>query len=302
MLRTRRNTCASTITSPRRAPTLNQSSSSVMPESERRGGERWPVLARLADVSDQLTTAPMRSRRAAASAGLINYRFDPPQGARVGDDPTGAAERTQPHVFQRLPRRVSPILPHSNPFAIPATGLWDRVAPTVRFLVWFALFTVVGTMLLTISRRDTPASKSVRPQISSGTGPRARLSAEPAAEALKSLEPAVSASERTKAVPTAVGPLGVIPRSENPNPQSTPATTVEPLPAGTSDHPLPQVQTFDPQSIGVEGASAQPKMVGDDPARVGESNGQSTVARLSGYVLPAPARQASHDDNQPIIH
>src|SRR6185503_2186059 len=118
--------------------------------------------------------------------GATSYRFDPPQTgdaqaqsaiyrdirrdtASTDTQSGGKTLRThQPHVFDRgrvadrktSPRRESPILPSSNPFAIPRAGLLDSVAPAVRFLTMVVLFTAAATWFQMLTRHAPPAASS----------------------------------------------------------------------------------------------------------------------------------------------
>jgi hypothetical protein len=70
----------------------------------------------------------------------------------------------QPPAFKRparnehrlRPARSSRALPDSNPFAIPATSMIERLAPVARFLTLFLLFTAIGTFVLS-TMKDRPS-------------------------------------------------------------------------------------------------------------------------------------------------
>jgi hypothetical protein len=75
----------------------------------------------------------------------------------------------QPHVFDRgrkqsrqaaTSRRESPVLPRSNPFAIPQRSILDSLAPFLRFATLVALFTAVGIWLQAVAFRSTPTPKT----------------------------------------------------------------------------------------------------------------------------------------------
>ena len=290
-------------------------SSSTTSDSAPRGDspDRWPVLARLPDVSEQALRGLPRSTRAAA-AGFVSYRFDPPENAErgVGDADSAARARTgrlgetvdsrpgQPHIVQRANQDVrrgkSPILPHSNPFAIPRTSLHDTLAPVVRFLLLFVLFTAIGTTILTMTRRAEPVNADAEP---------AATVAQPSLE-LQNLEPPNQIIETPTAPPTAAGPLntktprtGLRPKTGNRSAIENPQSAVVPAPPApriADANRLPQVQTTDRQSSGV----------GDDPARsydpAREDNSAVPTARLSGSILAIPTQQAHHDDNESSLH
>jgi hypothetical protein len=234
------------------------------------------VLARLPDVSQHAPTTE-RSTRAAA-AGFVDYRIDPPAGCK--DEPASARRTSEPHAFQRSQRsthrmrtaRQSPILPQSDPFSNPIS-LQERLAPVVRFLMLFLLFTAVGTTTLTISGRSRQqADKMSRPEIHP---------APPAAAAShQRLEPADKSNEPPIDPLSATGPAGGDVKQAAPlvrllpKPHFTPAR-VEPQLAAANGNPLPQVQTTEPPQA---------------------------VANLPGHIHEAPSRQAHHDDDQSIFH
>jgi len=268
---------------------------------QRRGAaSRWPVLARLPDVSAELA-ATERTTKVAAT-GAISYRFDPPEGSSVGDE--GSHVRTHTYATGRppqvrviqprpradirtpLPGRESPILPQSNPFSIPGTRLVDTLAPLVRFLTLVAMFAAAGTWWFQMVRRhDRPARDPAAP---------------PKTAAQPTLEPMPIPTEQPLATPTSVGPLGHATPNQgvhmeidgrfadrsvigfvelNPHPDITPEL------AAASGHPLPHVQTSEPQTAGV----------GDDQARA------PAIARLP-ETMDSPPRQAQHDNNQSSLH
>lgn len=281
---------------------LNTSSTTSETAGRGNGSGRYPVLAQLPDVSDQLASVSPRSNRAAA-AGFVSYRFDPPENADRGTDrrremAESAGLATQPHIMQRPTtarnRKESPILPRSNPFAIPAASVEDTLAPVARFLFLFALFTAIGTAILTISRRAEPINDVAEPATAA-----AQQSLEP-----QMLKPQSNLLEAPTAPPTAAGPLGTpAPRTgfrikpdERPaiqSPQSAVAPDASALhTADASGEVVPQVRTSDGPRAGVE----------DDPTRWEGSAAPPAVARLSGTILAAPTQQAHHDDNQSSLH
>ena len=161
-------------------------------ESKRRLTElaAKPVLARLPDVSAEL----LRQRPA---AGRVGYRFDPPEnsarGSRIGEADASrvplkheliyspqTTRTRQPHVFERgrtadrqarLPRRESPILPRSNPFALPRRRMFDSIAPVLRFLTLFALFTAAATWFQVARERNEAMNMPSEPDATTAQDP-----------------------------------------------------------------------------------------------------------------------------------
>lgn len=275
------------------------------------------MLARLPDV-----TADLPAQRSAkqSSAGKVGYRFDPPQKADHGSR-TAVPEQPseirnpklelpntpqnsrppQPHVFERgriaerqprLPRRESPILPQSNPFAIPRRRLVDSVTPVLRFLTLVALFTAAGTWVQVVGRHSRPESESIEPPKTASQGP--------------TNSSTTKTVDRPAESPTAAGPVGTTPESgtrvgrvrENDDfaavqketdvaKRSVDAPVFATLDlVGANGGPLPHVQTTEPAVTGV----------GDDPARFGdpardaEAARAPEIARLPGFIIEIPSR------------
>src|SRR5262245_21841348 len=173
---------------------------------------RWPVLARLPHV----TTDPLAKRPGMeTTSGVTKYRIDPPQ---VGDSATpaptttgpasrnpSAGMRRQPHAFDRTrvsgsrtsPGRESPILPRSNPFAIPRPRLIDSLAPAVRFLTMFFLFTAAGLWLQMLGRPEVTPTQTIDL---------------PTTATQPALAPPKNADAHTLPPPTATGPLEAKPQ------------------------------------------------------------------------------------------
>jgi hypothetical protein len=281
------------------------------PESRRRFGEaKHPVLARLPDVSVQPST-PHCEDRSADPVEYVDYRFDAPAGA---EDQTAPVRRmTRPHSFERAsydahprsPRRASYIQPDSDPFSLPTTSLYDRLAPVARFLVLFALFTAAGTAFLMrggFANRSNSSTQTSQPPAPAPSTHQRVL--EPAAEEFDS-----SDLGSTTKKPTANGPSGTAispavddlfaERDENP---STTAEQSERTTPGRSlveavVSPLPRVQTTDSQPVEVAVKDAK-----GEPAEVEEPPAPPVIARLPGIILEVPARQAEHVNNQPGLH
>jgi hypothetical protein len=230
------------------------------------------VLARLPEIAAEVSDVAVPSSRANAPTTL-EYRFDPPQSRAA--QPAVRVERRW-----REKTRESGVLPSSDPFAIPGQTLQQTLAPVIRFLMLVALFTIAGTIIL-LSRAEKRPASSPRPH----------------AFTQQSLQPAVTALEPSAGAATAQGPIEsedapmVAPdvQSTAPPPSASAAETAhaaeaptahsvsqsEPLSADYSGQELPQVQT-------------------EEPPRA--------VAHLPGYILEAPAHQASNDDDQSSVH
>ena len=148
-----------------------------------------PVLARLPDVSAELPATKSTAQPAAHKPG---YRFDPPmpstRAARPAEDEQTKPFRTlkselvyaphstrplHPHVFEKSwmkpiksrlqQRRESPILPRSNPFAIPRRSMLETLSPFLHFLTMAALFTAAGTWIQ-LNRHDKQREPAKAPE------------------------------------------------------------------------------------------------------------------------------------------
>jgi hypothetical protein len=250
------------------------------------------VLLRLPDVTQQLPAGARRSDH--SPSGTFDYRFDPPQAAGVGGGGSprqASAENArtrisasvstrQPHVVERptkteprrsATRRVSPILPQSDPFSTPSRSLSDSLAPLIRFLTLVALFAAAATWVQMLARRDAQM-KSTRPP------------AEPTVQSAKNLpqsaSPAPAANTTAAGPPNASHPSKVVTGTSSS--ASGPADTffqvvsegTPPAAAATAhDQPLPQIRTTTSPTNAAGAASARP------PA----------IARLPG-IIEAPRR------------
>jgi hypothetical protein len=278
---------------------------------------RWPVLARLSDVSTSIPRSVGQT-----TLGATSYRFDPPQAADTqaqsalyrdirqdsapADTQSGGKtlRHHQPHVFDRgravarrtSPRRESPILPSSNPFANPRTGLLDSVAPAIRFLTMFVLFTAAATWFQMVSHHSPPPSNSTEP---------------PKTAADEPIAPTKNAIDRPAPAPTAAGPLETNPQTgtrvgqakgddfaTHKQSSATPCPVISPsvspprfLIAGRER--LPQVQTSEPPTANDrphdqpgENAAA----LSEDPAAAIEAAEAAEVARYPGFLIENPTR------------
>jgi hypothetical protein len=253
----------------------------------------------------------------------VSYRFDPPQsderGARMAisagstgiqrPERLGSHAPAEPHILRRTAREsrgASPILPRSDPFAIPSARLHERLAPVLHFLFLFALFTAAGTWILTTSRRTEPNVEFTEP---------ASAAAQPSLEPQTLTAPSNKIIEPPTSTPTAAGPLGTMTprtglratpdgRPADDNPQATTARdAAAPRVADAGSQPLPRARTRDLEQAGGGDAPARR----DGPARedgpdVGPDEAPSAVARLTGSILSAPTQQAHHDDQRSSLH
>jgi hypothetical protein len=179
-----------------------------------------------------------------------------------------------------MSRRESPILPRSNPFAIPRRGILDSLAPFLRFATLVALFTAAGIWLQAFAFRGTPpATKPVEA---------------PSTTAQEPLNPATKTAERP-AESTSAGPVKSTPEPNalvgraRENDFAKLRGDILPVPSATENAgpampglvsasgELPRVQTTELPTESTNSSAARP----DEPARVPE------VARLRGFnVIP----------------
>ena len=244
---------------------------------------KWPVLARLPDVA---ADAPTRgqSPKILAHADAHDYRFDPPQARSLhhphdGDHPP------------RVIRRESPILPRTDPFAIPSPGVMEKFGPIVRLVLLIALFTAAGVILLAGGNDQQP---SVREKTSAET-----------TVTKQSLEPTAVFAEASAATSTAAGPALVPDSSEVETTQAAVdlsdvvddaapgAVQASGGAAEAAGHPYPQT-AWPSAALPDAGHGALPQVQTTDPPQA--------VAHLPGHITEIPQRHASHDDNQPGLH
>jgi hypothetical protein len=219
----------------------------------------------------------------------------------------------RPHALQRTwrvdqaspaARRISKILPRSNPFAIPSSSLDDALAPLARFVMLFVLFTIAGTTILIAGKANR--SKPV-------TTPPAAATTGPLLEPTTIIEPVRPAIEKPVAASTAIGPTGdTAARSrddtdtftlpEFPDVFATP--TKAPVGAGesndaqvTSDRPA---EESSPAATALEFLTSPLTGTGRALPQVQTSEPPKAVAHLPGHILESPSRQASNDDQQSV--
>jgi hypothetical protein len=289
-------------------PTLNEELLNPQWGTPRRDTGQHPVLARLPDIGSQ---PPVQPRSARAAAGFVDYRFDMP--ASEEEPAAHGRHRVQPPAFKRSPRierrprsagGASRALPGSNPFAIPAASLVDRLAPVVRFLAMFLIFTAVGTFVLSTTRER--ASEPKPEQVPSASAPTDGKQLEPAQalEPTQMLEPTTNVDHPTIASPKVFGPLGAnadkdafelppFPEIESEE-TSEPKADEERLPslAGANGEPLPQVRTTEMAATsGHEEAAAPARLTGSiqpsEDASSDELRKPPAVARLPS-IFEAP--------------
>jgi hypothetical protein len=235
------------------------------------------------DVSAELPAAAKPIQRSAPIAEL-EYRFDPPQ--------TRAAEpAVRVESRWRQQRRESAILPKSDPFTIPARTFHQNLAPVVRFLMLVALFTIAGTIIL-LSRSEKRPTSSTQPR----------------AFTQQSLEPVVTAVGVAGGSPAAHGAVESIDSSFS---DGGAHSTALPTAPGEETMPAAPAPTADAvsQTISESANPAGDVQVGEN-GPIGEqvlpqfptAEPPPAVAHLPGYILEAPSRQASNDDDQSSIH
>ncbi len=268
-----------------------------------------PVLARLPDVSAEVELQRTTKKLA---AGGVDYRFDPPQAAdrqapgaeaeRYPQSPTLKSElifsphasRThQPHVFERsrpaerrmrTPRHASPVLPASNPFAIPRTRLIDTLSPLIRFVTLFALFTAAGTWAQVTGLFGTPARRPAEA---------------PTTTAQEPVNPAAKTADRAGSPPSSAGPARTTPESntrvgrvrDNDDyaklrgdivPDTISASELgvgSPILFGAAGNALPRVQTTELPQDGGEGDTDRNHCTTNSPA----------VAQAPGTSIDTPS-------------
>jgi hypothetical protein len=274
---------------------------------------RWPVLARLPDVSADSIAARSAKLR---TPGAIEYRFDPPQPNDHANRTSGPAQSAirnpqsamarQPHMFERgrpvgqrgFPRRESSVLPRSNPFSNPRPRLVDSVAPAVRFITMAVLFAAAGIWIQMMGSHASP-TRAVEP---------------PQTAAQPPITPGKNAGDHTVPAPTATGPIERPPesgarvgRADGDDFAVHDTSAAGPLSAGrptvTPPHCLiaagghvPRVQISEARLTGVVDDPARDSSAGAENQANGEANGASeadqspAVARFPGFLTDIPTR------------
>lgn len=275
-----------------------------------------PVLARLPDVSAEL----LRQRPA---AGRVGYRFDPPEASEqassgpLRNELVYAPQSTrpmQPHVFERgrtterqarLRHRESPVLPRTNPFALPRRQMFDSIAPVLRFLTLVALFTAAATWIQVVRQNSKSADQPTEPR---GTTAQERSA------------PTGKTAERPTKMPTAVGPVNGTPeagtrvgrvRATNDfaalrgdilpvTPAADEIGFTLPSLGGANGGELPRVQTTEAPAVEIAlggktgGGTFDVLSPADAPARsdaAAQSEGElPEVASLPGFIIEKPSR------------
>jgi hypothetical protein len=190
-------------------------------------------------------------------------------------------------------RGPSRIQPDTDPFSIPTTSLYDRLAPAAQFLTLFALFTAAGTAFLMSGGFAKQSHEATQSPIPRATPPTATVR--------QILEPVSDEIEQSTTAPSASGPLG----SKAAAKVEDVFAGIDDLPAADADKssttstaaqaagdPLPRVQTTEPQAAEIAAKPAET----DDPVP------PPAIARLPGIILDASPRQAQHDQQQPGLH
>jgi hypothetical protein len=268
---------------------------------------RWPVLARLPDVSAN----PLAERSAKPGIpGAVEYRFDPPQPNDYANQTAGPAQTAMsrhPHMFDRgrpvgqrgFPRRESSVLPRTNPFSNPRPRLIDSIAPAVRFTTMVVLFAAAGIWIQMMGRHAPPTTRAVEPPQTAAQSP---------------VAPAKNVGDHTIPAPTATGPIERMPesgarvgRTDGDDFAAQNVSAAGPLPA---EHPtvtpphcliaagshVPRVQTSEAQRTGVTGDPTRGNSAGADYRANGEAHSTSevdqapAVARYPGFWTDSPTR------------
>ncbi|MEX2307122.1 MAG: hypothetical protein WD738_05995 [Pirellulales bacterium] len=161
----------------------------------------------------------------------------------------------------------------------------DRLAPVARFLLLFALFTVVGTTILTRGPWQKPPNDSVEP---------ATAAAQHSLES-QTLQTPTNGIEPPAATPTAAGPLG------SKTPRTGLRTKANPSASGNPQSAIDDRPSTSRTANAKVGSSPRSENQQSD-VTAGGSASPPALARLSGYILEAPTRQAHHDEHEPSLH
>ncbi len=288
--------------------------------------ERWPVLARLPDVTAIAPSPqphPEQSRPTIPSGGLTDRRFDlpGPHGNRTAPERVSPASGatlplaatattsitthtphpTAHHHFQHSTHLhpthhavcgPTPLLPDSDPFAFPEDHWLDRFAPVFRFLILVVLFTLAGSTILLMYR----ASPESDPDEITPTG--------------------VTVGNSHVGVPTAAGPLFTAPAPRliaDPRPIRLPSQgkagqfgSLAKKPAAATndrvanDRPAASAETAYPTTD--YSSTVLPDGASLELPRVRTSQKASAEARFTGEVYEVPSRQAQHGNHESSVH
>jgi hypothetical protein len=269
---------------------------------------RRPVLVRLPNISGD---APAERSSKSESPGGVEYRFDPPQNGKLSGhtpDSVQVSASQQPHAFERgrlkgergFPRRESPILPRSNPFANPRPRLVDSIAPAVRFLTMVALFTAAGIWIQMMGHHAPATTQSIE-------SPAPKTASQPATAAK-------NADDHTSPAPTATGPLETLPDSgvrvgraraddfatrgnsaAGPVPTSHPTARPPHFLVSSGNH-VPRVRVADSTPpIAAERSAPVPSAISNDVSKCEStdhtgSDESPEVARYPGFLIDTPTR------------
>jgi hypothetical protein len=272
--------------------TSNTSSTSARTASEA-GRTTWPVLARLPEIEEHNTARSLATdgpRKARSS----EYRFDPPQLRPYHTAGWRENERKSSSVS-------SPILPSSDPFAIPSSSLHEAVAPVIRFLILVALFTMAGTMILMMGKEKSTDAKPAEPLTANveqslepaGIVTQTPIVAEPAVSISKATGPTASTSGLSDQTVSDAWPAdSELERSGKSDKDSLERHAASddlefpPWPEATSAN-------FPPTALPQSHTASLPKVQTAEPP--------ISVAHLPGH-LELPSGQANHDDDEPSLH
>ena len=205
---------------------------------------------------------PRNRQRLSPNTDAHDYRFDPPQARSLHHPHDGDTRRG-------VSRRESPILPRTDPFAIPSPGVMETFGPIVRLVLLIALFTAAGVILLAGGNDQQP---SVREKTSAET-----------TVTKQSLEPAAVVAEASASASTAAGPASV-PDSSKLKPLKLRVDLGDPV-----DEPAPDAV----QASGGADRSRRPPVSADRLAVGSVAGGRPRCPAPSTNDRPTSGRRAS---------
>ena len=251
----------------------------------------WPVLARLPEIEEPTKSRPSAADRPRATRST-DYRFDPPQPRPYHLAGWREDERKSTPFS-------SPILPSSDPFAIPASSLHEAIAPVIRFLILTALFTMAGTMVLMIGKEKSSDAKPAEP---------VTATIQQSLQPTTIVTPMPVITEQAAAAPTAAGATAS--SSSFSGPSDADAWSDDDLSSKSGDGELLERHASiedinsapwpnDPSADSQATASQQSQTASLPKVQIAEP--PISVARLPGH-LESPPGDAHNDDNKSSLH
>jgi hypothetical protein len=258
-----------------------------------RDAATWPVLARLPEIEEPTKSRPPAADRTRATRST-DYRFDPPQPRPYHVAGWREDERKSTPFS-------SPILPSSDPFAIPASSLHEAIAPVIRFLILTALFTMAGTMVLMIGkekRGDAKRSEPVTATVGQSLQPTDIVVPTPVATEQAAAPPAAAGptasssalSGQSEAIAWPEDDLNSSMKRDDDEPQGRHASIEDTNSAPWPNEPSADLRATASQQL--QTASLPKVQIAEPPI---------SVAHLPGH-LESPPAGASHDDNKSSVH